>query len=254
MTLPINTVQTQKRDRRIIYGVIIVALVGLWFYQANMALAMLQMGDMEIPLTGGFLAWLIWMWSTMMLAMMLPSALPMITTYATINRKKAAEMADARPLVSTLYFTLGYLLLWVIFSVGIGVLQWLLHKVALLTPMMKLNNDYAAAILLIAAGLYQLTPLKRICLKYCRTPLGFIMSEYREGNKGAFIMGLRHGGFCIGCCWILMALLFFGGVMNLYWIVGLALYVLLEKVVPMAQWMSYLVGIGLCLWGVYALF
>ena len=254
MTLPVNTAQTQKRDRRIIYAVIIVALIGLWLYQASMALAMLQMGDMEIPLTGGFLAWLIWMWSTMMLAMMLPSALPMITTYATINRKKAAEMVDGKPLVSTLYFTLGYLLLWVIFSVGAGVLQWLLHKTALLTPMMKLNNDYAAAILLIAAGLYQLTPLKKICLKYCRTPLGFIMSEYREGNKGAFIMGLRHGGFCIGCCWILMALLFFGGVMNLYWIVGLALYVLLEKVVPMAQWMSYLVGIGLCLWGVYVLF
>jgi len=124
MTITQPSQAIEQRERRIIYIVVIVLLVALWLYQAYMAIGMLQMGDMEIPLTGGFLAWLIWMWSTMMLAMMLPSALPMITTYATINRKKALAAAsdanatvDAKPLVSTVYFSLGYVVLWTGFSV-----------------------------------------------------------------------------------------------------------------------------------------
>jgi predicted metal-binding membrane protein len=107
--------------------------------------------------------------------------------------------------------------------------------------------------LLLAAGIYQLTPIKQACLKHCRSPLQFVLSHWRNGRHGAFRMGVEHGAYCVGCCWFLMGLLFFGGVMNLYWIAGLALFVLLEKTVPAGHWLSYATGLALMAWGGWVL-
>jgi predicted metal-binding membrane protein len=111
------------------------------------------------------------------------------------------------------------------------------------------TNVVFGGALLFAAGVYQLTPIKRACLRHCRSPLTFLSTHWRQGARGALRMGLLHGAYCVGCCWFLMGLLFFGGVMNLYWIAGLALFVLFEKVVPAGHWLGYAVGIALLVWG-----
>jgi predicted metal-binding membrane protein len=115
--------------------------------------------------------------------------------------------------------------------------------------MLEISNQWIGSFILIAAGVWQLTPLKALCLRHCRTPLGFLIGNWRSGNLGSFRMGLEHGAFCVGCCWFLMALLFLGGVMNLYWIGGLAVFVLLEKSLPMGHWLGRGLGIALVGWG-----
>ena len=132
-------------------------------------------------------------------------------------------------------------------------LQWGLERLALLSPMMQATSLYLGAALLIGAGLYQLTPLKYACLRHCRSPFDFIANHWRQGTGGAFRMGLEHGLFCLGCCWVLMALLFYGGVMNLWWIAGLAIYVLLEKLAPAGPRLGRYTGALLILWGVWVL-
>ncbi|MEP7281435.1 MAG: DUF2182 domain-containing protein [Rubrivivax sp.] len=187
------------------------------------------------------------MWWVMMLAMMLPSAAPTLLLFAHVNR---SDKAAGAPLLPTVLFATGYLLAWGAFSAGATALQWGLESARLLSPMLEMNNRWLGAILLLAAGLWQLTPLKAACLQHCRTPLGFLIGNWRAGSSGALRMGLEHGGYCLLCCWFLMALLFFGGVMNLFWIAGLAVFVLLEKTIPQGHWLGRVAGIGLISWGV----
>ncbi len=148
-------------------------------------------------------------------------------------------------------FAAGYLAVWGVFSLAATAAQWGLERTGLLRPEMNAANVPFAASLLVTAGLYQVTPLKKACLRHCRGPIQFITAYWRPGRGGAFQMGVRHGAFCVGCCWFLMGLLFFGGVMNLYWIAGLAGLVLLEKVTPPGNGLPYLIGAGLVVWGVY---
>jgi predicted metal-binding membrane protein len=188
------------------------------------------------------------MWAVMMVAMMVPSASPMILTFAIVNRRRIEER---RPFVPTTVFLLGYLLVWGSFAAAATLGQWGLHTSALLTPMMRSTSDILGGALLIAAGIFQWTPLKRVCLTQCRSPLGFIMSEWREGTRGALVMGLRHGTYCLGCCWILMGLLFVAGVMNLLWVAAIAGLILVEKVAPRGQWVGRVVGLAFTGWGAW---
>jgi predicted metal-binding membrane protein len=188
------------------------------------------------------------MWWVMMIAMMVPSAAPMILLYAAIARRQQEKGSDV--LLPTGVFASGYVAVWGFFSVIAAALQWGFEAAGILSPMMMSSSSllFAAAIL-VAAGLYQLTPAKQACLRHCRGPIQFLMGHWRPGRWGAFCMGAEHGAYCLGCCWALMALLFFGGVMNLYWIAGLAVIVLLEKTIPAGDTVGKVTGALLMLWG-----
>jgi predicted metal-binding membrane protein len=196
--------------------------------------------------TPSYAVLMFFMWWVMMVAMMLPSASPMILLFARIQRSQKDKGA---PFVPTSIFTMGYLATWGVFSMLAAGTQWGLERVGLLSAMMTLTSGLFAGAVLLAAGIYQLTPLKHACLRHCRSPLQFIMQHWRHGSSGALRMGIEHGAFCLACCWFLMALLFVGGVMNLYWIVGLAVFVLLEKTIPAGHWFGSITGIGFIVWG-----
>jgi predicted metal-binding membrane protein len=186
------------------------------------------------------------MWWVMMVAMMLPSAAPMILLFGTVNRK---QRETGHPHVATSTFAIGYLAAWAGFSLVAVILQWVFARAGILSPMLVGTNVIFGGVLLLVAGIYQLTPIKHACLRHCRSPLVFLRIHWRRGARGALRMGILHGAFCVGCCWFLMGLLFFGGVMNLYWIAGLALLVLFEKTVPAGHWIGYATGVGLLVWG-----
>lgn len=200
--------------------------------------------------TAGYAGIMFTMWWVMMAAMMLPSAAPILLLFARINRK---EKSAGRPFIPTGVFAAGYLVAWGAFSALATALQWALERLGLLSPMMGATSHWLGGAILLAAGMWQLTPIKGICLRHCRSPMGFLVQSWRPGRSGAFRMGLEHGSFCLGCCWFLMGLLFFGGIMNLFWIIGLAAFVLLEKTVPMGSWIGRAVGICVAAWGVLQL-
>jgi predicted metal-binding membrane protein len=200
--------------------------------------------DMYGPMTGSA-AWmmtatwdaphvlLLWaMWAAMMAAMMLPSAAPIILLYARAAERRSETQRAAG---HTSALVAGYILVWALFSVGATMLQRVLAASELLTPMMEPSTRHAAASLLAVAGLYQLTPLKRACLRSCRTPIAFLASRWRNGLLGAAHMGVEHGAYCLGCCWALMLLLFAGGVMNLAVVAALTAWVAIEKLVPFGK-------------------
>jgi predicted metal-binding membrane protein len=187
------------------------------------------------------------MWAIMMIAMMLPSALPMILTFTAITRNRQRL---GRPYIPISLFVFGYVAIWCIFSALAAVAQWLLHRHALLSPSMASTSALLGGTLLLAAGIFQFTPLKQTCLTKCRGPLEFIITRWREGRAGAFRMGIEHGAFCTGCCWALMALLFVAGVMNILWIAALTLLVSLEKMLPARARVSNGAGLLLAGWGV----
>ena len=187
------------------------------------------------------------MWWLMMIAMMTPSAAPTLLLFH--NLKKIGSEGK-KALSYTYLFLFGYLIIWAIFSL----IACIIHKffdTSSITDaaMMQLKSVQFSGILLITAGVYQFTPLKNACLERCRTPIDFLSSNNRKGAKGSFIMGAHHGLFCLGCCWALMALLFVGGVMNLFWITGLALYVLIEKIIIKAGWLDKIMGLILIFFG-----
>jgi predicted metal-binding membrane protein len=179
------------------------------------------------------------MWSVMMVAMMLPSASPMILTYAAITRNRPGSSAYA-PWV----FTGAYLFVWTLFSVAATAGQLMLDKASLLYGASRVPS-IAGSVLLTAAGLYQLTPLKDACLAHCRSPVGFFMTEWRDGLAGAFAMGTKHGAHCVGCCWLLMGLLFVFGAMNLIWVAALSVLVLVEKLVPFGHMIARISGVAM---------
>jgi predicted metal-binding membrane protein len=186
------------------------------------------------------------MWAIMMIAMMLPSAMPMILTFAAVTRNRQRL---GHPYVPMSTFVLGYVVIWSVFSAVAAVSQWWLHRHALLSSSMMSTSAWLGGALLLGAGIFQFTPLKRACLTHCRGPLEFIMTRWRDGTSGAFRMGLEHGAFCAGCCWALMALLFVAGVMNILWIAALTLLVCSEKMLPARARINVVVGILLAIWG-----
>jgi len=186
------------------------------------------------------------MWWIMMIAMMLPAATPMILLAAALNRR--ADPASP-PFGGVAAFTGGYLLAWGAFSVAAATLQWWLAQSGLLNAMLVSTSERFAGGVLMVAGLWQFSPWKAACLRHCRSPVQFLTRHRRPGQLGGLVMGVHHGLHCLGCCWFLMMLLFVGGVMNLYWIIGLAAYVWLEKAMPGGPWVSRVVGVVLIAWG-----
>lgn len=182
------------------------------------------------------------MWSAMMVAMMLPSAAPMMLTFDAIEQRKDGE-TTARS--RTLLFGAAYLIIWVGFSAIATGAQWALQYANLITPMIVSKSSWLTAALFILAGAYQLTPLKQACLNYCRTPIGFLMTEWKDGLNGAWHMGLKHGLYCTGCCWALMLLLFVAGAMNPLWIIFLTVLVAIEKWPRLPTWATS--ALGACL-------
>jgi predicted metal-binding membrane protein len=253
-----------RRDRIIVlFGLVLITALS-WAYVSSLASDMHHNMDLAteiaMPQTQAWsvtdLALTFVMWAVMMVAMMTPSAAPMILMFAGINRRRQNQQV---PYVPTSVFLLGYLVVWAAFSVLTAAAQWGLHAVSLLSPMMVSTTPILGGMLLLVAGIYQWTPLKHACLSKCRSPLGFVLNEWREGRWGAFLMGLKHGSYCTGCCWAVMALLFVAGVMNLLWVAAIAGFILLEKVAPAGQRMGQGAGallvaggivlLGLALWG-----
>lgn len=242
-----------------------LALCGLaWVYLFVEASAMSGMGAGGAPLAAWTLTewgYLVVMWSIMMVAMMLPSALPAIMMVERVaSRRRERGGVDGRdrvtagaPPLMTPAFVSGYLASWTAYSVVIATLQWILHAALLVSDGMTSASPLLSGGLLIVAGVFQLTPLKDRCLTQCRSPISFLMSHWREGTWGAFRMGVSHGVYCVGCCWALMALLFVLGVMNLVWVAVLAAIVLLEKTLPAKRWVTASLGAGLIGWGAMVL-
>jgi predicted metal-binding membrane protein len=186
------------------------------------------------------------MWSVMMFAMMIPSAAPMILLFTKINRQRH-ERED--PTLPTVTLVCGYLFAWTAFSALATAAQWGLHSAALLSPDMMSRSSLLGGGLLVVAGAFQWTRWKQACLVHCRSPIHFFMSEWDPGVPGALRMGVRHGVYCVGCCWVLMALLFVGGVMNLLWVAALAVLVLVEKILPRGELFGRIAGVVLIVVG-----
>ncbi len=257
--LPIEAVL--RRDRAIILAGLVLISVWAWAYTVNQAA---RMGDGGLTTAAGasmampaMQAWTVGeallvfvMWVVMMVAMMVPSATPMLLLFATTNRKRRRE---DRPFVPTGLFLIGYLAIWGGFSALATTGQWALHSAALLSPMMVSTSPLLGGSLLVAAGVFQWTPLKHSCLHHCRSPISFLTTHWREGRAGAFYLGLHHGAYCLTCCWLLMCLLFVTGIMNLLWVAIIAGLVLAEKVLPavVAPWLARCAGVLLVGWGAW---
>lgn len=249
MSSPSSLNAVRRWDRLLILGGLAALTLLAWGYMAAMA------GRMsDAPAAVQVQAWGVsdfffafGMWSVMMAGMMLPSASPMVLTFSGISRRRAA----GRPLLRTALFVGGYLLVWVGYSAGAALLQGTFHTAALLTPMGASTSPLLAGGLLVIAGIFQWTPLKDVCLKGCRTPMGFLMAEWRPGRRGALVMGLRHGWTCALCCWATMALMFVLGVMNLLWMAALTALCLIEKVALAGDRVGRAAGVLLTGWGVW---
>jgi predicted metal-binding membrane protein len=233
-------------------GIVALAWLYLFLAAADMTTSMAGMDrHMAMPPKRAVdLLLLLAMWWVMMVGMMLPSAAPVILTFANVNRNRRAR---GEPYVPAALFTTGYLLTWGAFSVAATLAQWALESATLLSPMdMTTDSRLLGGLLFLAAGLYQFTPVKLACLRSCRSPLDFVLNHWRAGPGGALRMGMAHGLYCLGCCWILMLLLFVGGVMNLLWVAGLAAVVLIEKLMP-GPWIGRIGGVLLAAGGVWLL-
>lgn len=259
MARPPALEQVLKRDRLVTFAALVCLALPAWGWMIHEARAMYQTGvcscagmkmsgpDLR-PWSAATLIPLFLMWAVMMVAMMTPSAAPMVLTFAMVQRKRRER---EQPFVPTAIFLLGYLAVWTGFSAVAAVVQWILHARALLSPLMVSTSPGLGAALLIVAGAFQWTPFKHACLTHCRSPLGFLMTDWREGRYGAFRMGLKHGAHCAGCCWFLMALLFVAGVMNLWWIAALTALVLVEKLMPRGPVAGKITGLALIGWGLW---
>ena len=254
--------QALRRDRVAVIAAIIIIAIIAWAYTVYLAESGMGMGEMQMSMAmANMRSWgvadfgiMYVMWLVMMIAMMAPSAAPMLLMFASLNRRRQEQEA---PYVPTVIFLAGYVLVWGAFSLAATAGNWGLHQASLLSSMMGASTSaYLGGALLLAAGVFQWTPLKFACLKQCRTPMGFLMTSWREGQRGALRMGLDHGAYCLGCCWALMLLLFVLGVMNLVWIAALAVFVLAEKVAPFGervQWVSRISGVLLAGWGIWTI-
>jgi predicted metal-binding membrane protein len=248
---PARALAAAWHERAVVILLLAAVSVLAWTYTAHQAHLMNEMDaamwrDMDMSMKGMEPSWspldaflLFVMWTVMMAAMMVPGTAPMVMAFATINRRRRERGALSVP---TAIFLAGYLAVWAGCSILATALQWLLQRLDLVTTMMQSGSYYLSAALFVAAGLYQFSPLKQACLAYCRSPDGFILSEWRDGTLGAAIMGARHGLFCLGCCAALMVLLFAVAVMDLRWVAALAVLVTAEKLLPGARF--WRLGIG----------
>ena len=239
-----------RRDRALVLGGLAVVTGLAWLYLAVLAAGMDGMSGvaaMEIrPWSATDFAVVVLMWAVMQVGMMIPGAAPTILLYALVSRKRREKGGSV---ASVGAFVLGYVLVWSAFSVVAASAQWGLQQAALVSPTMVSSSPILGGILLIAAGAYQWTPVKNACLGHCRTPMDFLTRRWRRGAGGATVMGIEHGAYCVGCCWVLMLLLFVGGVMNLLWIAAIAIFVLIEKVAPFGAATGRVTGILLILSG-----
>ncbi len=258
-----------RHDRAVVLGSLALVVVLAWAWLlvgAGIDMEEMDMGGGRMMLMApewspGYGLIVFAMWAVMMVAMMLPSAAPITLLVAGIARRRAAPeglqpAGSSRGGASgagTALFVLGYLAVWLVFAAVATLLQWGLDEAGLLSDTMALANRVLAAAVLIAAGIYQWTPLKEACLRHCRSPLAFLLFHWREGGLGALTSGLGQGAYCLGCCWMLMALLFVGGIMSLAWIAAIALLVLIEKTLPWGGWMGRITGVVLVAWGAVAL-
>jgi predicted metal-binding membrane protein len=246
-----------KRERAIVVVALITISLLAWLYllffsaqsPPEVARAMPGMQGMATPaMMPGFVPWT-WphavsqfaMWSVMMVGMMTPSVAPMILVYARVANDASAR---AIPFAPPMYFALGYFLAWTLFAVVATASQWGLEKAALLTPMLATASRSFGGVVLIVAGAYQWSPLKDSCLSQCRSPLSFVQHHggFKPGVASSVRLGILHGVYCVGCCWALMALLFVAGVMNLFWVAGIMVFVLAEKTVPFGRYVARLAG------------
>ena len=247
-----------RRDRVLISTCIVIITALAWAYLIHLdrqmsssieyAKSMAAMGmTTDSPWTAADVLLTFAMWAIMMVGMMSGSAAPVLLLFAATRpgREKAG------PSLAVLMFGLGYLLVWVGFSACAALGQWVLHQGAILSPAMKLSSPTLSGVLLIAVGIYQLTPWKSMCLRHCRSPLGLLMTNWRDGTLGAMQMGLRHGAYCLGCCWALMCVLFVVGVMNLLWVAALTGFVLLEKIGPAGVIVSRVAGAAAVVVGIF---
>jgi predicted metal-binding membrane protein len=257
-----------RRDRLIVAGALAAIIVVAWAYVLWLA-ADMDMGGMDmtgfrmIPAGLGIMApantqwtaieFVFVMWAVMMVGMMTPSAAPMMLMYARVGRQ---AKADGKVFAATGWFAAGYFLVWVAFSLAATFVQWAVERAALLDSRMASGSNLLAGAVLIAAGIYQWTPLKDICLVQCQSPFAFLLRHggFRGDVRGCLLLGFRHGAYCVGCCWVLTALLFVGGVMNVLWIAALALLVLLEKLAPFGRWVARAAGLVFLAAGVWFLF
>jgi predicted metal-binding membrane protein len=240
-----------RRDRIVVILALTLLTALAWSYllwlSADMAMGGMDMGDFRmIPSGMGLMvpahtpwramefAFVFAMWTVMMVGMMTPSATPMILMYARVGRQTETQ---GTPFAATVWFTAGYFLVWVTFALLATLVQWALERTALLDSWMASTSNVLGAFVFVAAGSYQWTRLKDVCLAQCQTPFPFLMRQggFRRDAPGCVMLGLRHGAYCVGCCWTLMALLLVGGVMNVLWIALLALLLLVEKVTPFGR-------------------
>jgi predicted metal-binding membrane protein len=246
-----------RRDRVVILASLATIALLAWAYLFWFASAMkMEMPDSTINMPGmaedmspALTTWtfshalvIFSMWAIMMIGMMTPSAAPVVLLY---TRTALGAPAKGKPFAAAIWFAAGYLAAWILFALVATAAQWALEWAALLTPMMKSETRSFGGLLLIAAGVYQWTPLKRSCLNHCRAPLHFIQRHggFRPGKAASLRLGALHGAYCVGCCWALMLLLFVGGVMNLLWIAALMVLVLLEKIAPWGVTVSRVAGL-----------
>ena len=232
-------------------GVTVIAWFFLWRGAALMssmtgegALFDWMMAMMRPAHTGPYALAAALMWIVMMIAMMTPAVLPLVLTFWKLKRGSPAQSAR-----HGLLFSASYLLVWCAFGLLLAFLQWGLHRGAILHTELLTTGPLFAAWLLIAAGIYQLTPLKATCLAHCQTPLAFLLTQWRDGAGGALRMGITHGSYCLGCCWALMLLMFVGGVMSVGWMVLISVFSLLERVLPVSRWSRWVPGLLLIGWG-----
>jgi len=242
-----------RRNRMVVVLALTILIVMAWAYTAGLALEMPASSaampmSMPAPMawTTTDFVYMLAMWAVMMVAMMLPSATPAIVLFDRVSARRAESQ---RPYAATAAFVGGYVLAWTAFSVLATLANWGLHAAGALSSMMGHVPSSVGGLLLIAAGIFQWTPLKQACLVHCRTPIGFLVQHWREGSTGATVMGLQHGAYCIGCCWLLMVLLFVLGVMNLAWVAVLTVVVLVEKLTPRGEIVSRGLGVVLMVWG-----
>jgi len=246
-----------RRDRLIVAAALAAITALSWAYLLWLAGAMgmdagMAMAPALRPWDLTRFEYMFVMWAVMMVGMMTPSAAPMILLYARVGRQARER---GKPLAATAWFAAGYLLAWTAFSLAATLGQWALERALLLSPMMASTSATFGGLLLIAAGIYQWTPAKNACLRRCQSPLQFIQAHggFRRDAPGSLAVGFHHGLYCVGCCWALMALLFVGGVMNLLWIAAIAIFVLVEKLIPPARWLPRAAGAALTAAGAWYL-
>ena len=230
-----------RRDLLIVAGGLGAITLAAWAYQVRMALNMqaLPGGEVSWQWTPGAVFMTFVMWAVMMVAMMLPTAVPFVSTYSKLAGARAAGMS---PVSGTIWFVTGYTLAWTLFGAGATLLQMLLQQYGLLSPSMSITSTSLSGAVLLAAGIYQFTPMKLACARHCRTPAGFFIARWRDGPRGALAMGTRHGVYCVGCCWMLMTIMFVAGIMSLAWMLILTAVMLTEKLPAVGERFGHAVG------------